>query len=200
MLLFLDLKIEVRFIREGENDELNITISILKGLLKYKTTIPFIDFLNNGRNIITANIYKKAKVSNTNAIEDEKEEKEFNYDEIKIIIKKGHYYYKKYCEVLHYIHKRITINKVLWKTNIGLEDAADTAIISGILWGIKSNLMTLLKRKLRPQRIYIDVVPCYVSKKFGVIFDCIVTLKIGYIIIAGIKLLSTKIKGGENIE
>ncbi|AOY77097.1 DUF2953 domain-containing protein [Clostridium formicaceticum] len=200
LLLFLNLRIEIHFIREGENDEINITVSTLKNLLKYRTTIPFVDFLNNGRNILTTNVYKKAEVSNTEALEDEKQEKELNYNEIKIIVKRGHYYYKKYWQVLQYIKKRIIIHKVLWKTQVGLEDAADTAIISGLLWGVKANLMTLLKSKVRPQAIHIDVAPYYVCKRFGMIFDCIVTLKIGYIIIAGIKLLSTKIKGGEDIE
>lgn len=199
---FLNLKIKINFIRKGDNDDINISLYILKGLLKYKVTIPFIDIINSIDNneFIKTQVYRKTQVLKEQKIFKKANKKELNFNEMKLLAEKFLDFRRKYLETIKYIMKKIAIDNIYWWTEIGLEDAADTAVLSGILWGIKSNLIMFLKRKYKLDYIYIDIKPYYTEKKLNVIFSCIVTLKLGYIIMTGIKLLLIRIKGGERLE
>ncbi|SDK49852.1 DUF2953 domain-containing protein [Natronincola ferrireducens] len=201
-ILFVNIKIDLGMMRKGENDEINIRISALKELIKYETTIPFVDFFDGGRSIIRARIYKKAKIARTEASlsGEEGQNEGLNFDEIKAGIDLIKYFYRRYWKVYQYINRKIIIHQIQWCTEIGLEDAAVTAIASGFLWAIKSNIIVFLKTGFTLKDIQINVIPCYASEKLTTTFHCIVTLKIGYIINAGIKMLLIKLKGGGKFE
>ncbi|SNR87239.1 Protein of unknown function [Anaerovirgula multivorans] len=200
VLSFLNIKIEVRVIREDNNDEVNVSISLLNDLLKYRMVIPFIDIFNGYNNLLKAHMHGQAEVGDDNALADHAEEKGFNLNEMKILIEKAEVLYRNYHNIISYVMKKIIISKVQWETKIGVEDAAGTAILTGALWGIKSSIILFFKNKFNLNNIYVNVTPYYVSKKFAMTFNCIVTLKIGYIINTGIKLFLIKIRGGDKFE
>lgn len=200
LISFLSIKIEVRVIREGENDEINVWISMLNELLRYKVVIPFIDIFNGYNNLVKTHIHREAELGATSDIAKETNEEGFNLNEIRILVEKGEILYRNYSNIISYIMNKIIINKVEWETQVGLDDAASTAVITGALWGIKSSILLFFKNKFQLSNIYLDVTPYYISKKFAMTFNCIVTLKIGYIINAGIKVLLRKIRGGDKFE
>ncbi|SES70152.1 Protein of unknown function [Natronincola peptidivorans] len=199
-LLFISITIDIKILREGENDEVIIVLSVLNGFFKYKIDIPFLDMVHTGNNLIRAKIHNDTEVGNKKEQINDSWEEELNFNEIKIIFEEIQSFKKKYWNVIEYIKGKLRIKKVLWYTKIGLEDAAITAIVTGIIWVIKTNIILFIRNTLNLEDISIDVVPNYMSKKFALTFHCIVGLKIGYIIIASIKLLMMKFRGGEKIE
>ena len=68
-----------------------------------------------------------------------------------------------------------------------MKDAAVTGVISGILWAIKGQLITLLRNNMCCKQTNLTVVPYFNKQVFKTTLHCIIKVKIGYIIIAGIK-------------
>lgn len=116
------------------------------------------------------------------------------------LLKKARYIHNQYSSIILYLNNKITIHKLLWETKIGLDNAAVTAIFIGFLWGLKSNIILFIKSKYHLEDVHLNIIPCYTSKRLDIILDCIVTIKIGYIIYAGIKLIFIKIRGGDMYE
>ncbi len=97
--------------------------------------------------------------------------------------------------LIKYLLKKVKIKKLIWITKIGLGDAALTGIISGWLWWIKSSVVTLIINKNKKD-IIIDINPDFNKINIETHFNCIIKLKLVYIIIAGINGIRTKLKGG----
>ncbi|MCC5909908.1 MAG: DUF2953 domain-containing protein [Clostridiaceae bacterium] len=198
-VLYSNIEIEMDIKRVGQDDEINVFICALNGLLKYHTKIPFVDLFDGENGFIKAKIEKNiGSWNNETKIQERKER--FNTNEIKLILKRIKKLHRVYWHTIKYIYQKIIINKVIWKTSVGTDDAAYTAILVGMLWGVKSNLIMLLKNNLILKDAIIDVNPNYNAPKLVTTFNCIVNIKIGYIIIAGIKFLLIKFRGGEKIE
>ncbi|MNW36126.1 hypothetical protein D3C74_131320 [compost metagenome] len=95
---------------------------------------------------------------------------------------------------------RVTIRKLDWSTNIALSDAAHTATLTGVLWGVKSVLVGFLSYHVTLlQRPKIFVVPVFGSRPlFTTEIHCIAQIRCGYAIHAGLVLIVRvlKVKGG----
>lgn len=201
-ILYLPLKINIKFIRKGDDENIHTNFYMLNGLIKHTINIPFIDIISN----ITDNEFIKTSIhSKTQIIQKEEDstaidEKKLNLNEIRLLVENIFRFRRRYFQIIKYVQDNIRIDNIYWCTRIGMEDAGDTAILCGILWGIKTNLIMCLKRKYSLNCIYTDIRPCYTEKRFDIVFDCIVALKLGYIIIAGIKIFLIRIKGGVEVE
>jgi hypothetical protein len=84
---------------------------------------------------------------------------------------------------------------------LGAGDAAATGILVGLLWNIKT-LFSLVanltfKSSLLPD---LNIIPCFDGALFSTNFDCILSIRTGHAIIAGVIFLTAKKKDGETIE
>lgn len=87
--------------------------------------------------------------------------------------------------------KHIRCKRFIWKTRVGFEDAAATGLTGGMLWGIKGFLFSILRRSINSGKCKaeISVTPVFCQQEIDTELDCIFTLPVGYIIIAGIRLI-----------
>ncbi|NLI59913.1 MAG: DUF2953 domain-containing protein [Clostridiales bacterium] len=92
---------------------------------------------------------------------------------------------------------KTTINEFNFDLQIGLEDAAQTAIVYGLIISVFSSLKGNLIEKFGLQRRKICIRPYFEGNRFDMFLDCIINIKLGHIIITGIKMLIDGIKGGE---
>ncbi|MBW4839690.1 MAG: DUF2953 domain-containing protein [Paenibacillaceae bacterium] len=96
--------------------------------------------------------------------------------------------------------RRISFRQLEWSTNIGLQDAAHTATLTGALWGVKGTLVGWLSHHIRlKQRPKLFVVPVFGGTPlFSTEFRCIAQIRCGYAIYAGLVLIVRvlKVKGG----
>jgi hypothetical protein len=94
---------------------------------------------------------------------------------------------------------RVHCVKLVWDSRIGLGDAAETAIVSGWLWGIKNTCLGYVFKymDLATKPIF-SVQPDFNKTKFTTELDCIVKIRVGYAIFAAIVLIAKllRIKGG----
>jgi|GEM_PF-5867708 len=191
LFLFSSIKIKVRLLKDNTCEELIFHIYLFYGLIKYRMEIPFVEILNKTQAITSTEINSDIEISNHETIKDQKRE-DFSWDELESIYNQVTLLYRKYKIGIHYINERVVMDEISWYTEVGVGDAAATAITTGFFWAIKSNIIALLIKKLDLKSYHVNVYPFYGSDKFNTSLDCIITLKIGYIIIAGYKILTKK--------
>jgi len=90
------------------------------------------------------------------------------------------------------IKEKIIIKKIYLNTELGTNDAAETAVITGIIWSLKSYAVTILANNFDSSDIFVNVVPNYNIRTFKTSIDCIFSIKLGNIINAGLKTLLAK--------
>jgi hypothetical protein len=86
-------------------------------------------------------------------------------------------------------YKKLQIEKLEWKTVIGLENAMDTAICTGGLWAIKGSFIGLISARSRLEEIKIEVQPDFSEIKLASHLDCIVKMRTVHIMIIVVRLL-----------
>lgn len=97
--------------------------------------------------------------------------------------------YRRWLTVAQETEKRGKFSRFTWGTVLGLEDAALTGMATGILWGIKGTILGLLQRSYKFDRTkhHVMVLPSYNLPGWETMLDCIFTVRMGHIILGGIK-------------
>lgn len=187
LLSFTYAKIIITVHRVNEDDFIGINLELLFGLIKLKFKIPYIDIVFNrffkpGIKLKTrmdtkkkAGILKSKNIFGTGDFEDA-------YRKVKKI-------FSLYKNVFKYILSKTRIDSLRCHTEVGLDDAALTAIAAGIIWAIKSNLICIIAKKIVPENIVLDVDTNYSKIIFEIDLHCIIRIRIANIIIAGTKVL-----------
>ena len=77
-----------------------------------------------------------------------------------------------------------------WHTIIGLGDAAHTGMITGAIWAIKGGIIGLISHYIKLKEMpKITVTPHFQAAVIQTEFTCIFQFRIGYAILAGLKLI-----------
>lgn len=193
-LMLIRLRFEVGYRRDGKDDHLSVKMTALKNLVRYTAEIPVID-LNSYL------LKPRLKVESDIGLIKEKG-MIIKVPLLKILrnlpdyIKQGIHYIKRYQSVVYTLLKSVRCHELRWTTKLGLKDAADTGIAIGLLWTVKGLLYKIFRSSIgkmenSPQ---ISVVPSFNSSCFILDFHCIFDLRIGHIIIAGLKFVKLRLK------
>lgn len=193
LVLLSNIKVTVKLLRDGKCEEVVLHIYVFYGLINYRIEVPFVEIYNKAHSIAGIEINSEIEVSDKEAVRDQKR-RSFTWEEIESIYNKMKKLYMKYKIGVQYINKRLVMNEISWNTEVGVYDAAATAIAAGVFWTVKANLIALLVKKMDLRAYRINVIPSYGTDKLNTCIDCIITLKVGHIIIAGFKILSNKAK------
>lgn len=111
--------------------------------------------------------------------------------------------YHHWLLVVEDLEKKGRFQKFVWITWLGTGDSALTAIGYGVLWGLKCSILNYIDQRLISiENQEIKVIPDYREKRFDMVFDCIFSVKLGYIIIASLiaRIRHRALKGGAEIE
>lgn len=181
IILFIPVYINITLQRKNNNDNIQFEYYILKGLIKREVEIPFIDIISkNGK--LSYELEEKVKEGKQNNISENKHIVSFSRVLGKI------------QNILEY--KKIKIKRIEWVTMIGFENAAITAILTGGIWAIKNSIFGLLLsiygKEVNDYKL--NVIPKFNNDVFETYFNCIIRLKVVYIIIAGLKRIKSKNK------
>lgn len=98
--------------------------------------------------------------------------------------------------LIDYIWEKIVIEKFKWETDIGLIEPHYLSILYGILWSIKGFITSYLISKKEIQELKINIIPLYNTDTIAIRFNCIIKIRMVYIINIWIKILKSY-KGGE---
>lgn len=196
ILINIPFIIEFKLVRKNDNDNLHIYIKLNENIKIIQLEIPYMDMLisNNDINLkLTRDIETKKKSLN-------KKQKYISTKSLIRLFKKIYNHKKIYNSIKNfhiYLFRKIKINKLYFETKIGYNDAAICAIVSGILWNIKSIIFSYIYTKYKLINFKYDVNTMYNKNVFEIDFNCIVKLRIIYIIKAVLFSLLSILKGGE---
>jgi hypothetical protein len=185
IVFFTKVKIYILFGRQGEEDQGEVVITVLGGLIKRRLKIPTIDFKNLDKGI-------EVKAETDSATSEKKNRSFINKDFIE-------HFYEKYEELLHRISHlqemvrwffaRITCEHWKWETMIGTGDAAEAGVLTGVVWSVKSNVLGFLSHYIRWVTVpKLDVVPNFGQAVFQTTYEGIFHFRLGNLIRFGIKL------------
>jgi hypothetical protein len=188
----------VQLLRVKDNDTLSMEMRALFGLIRYRYVIPIIQFKGFTKGIL---IKSETITKSSSKLKDESKD---HITKEKILD-----VYKQAKEALvHTLNlndwmkqtlARVECTDLKWITRVGVGDAPETAITTGAIWGIKSSLLGFsiryVKLTVKPQ---IDVIPQYNEKQFATDFRFAGRIRVWFVVVAGIRLISraAKVKGG----
>lgn len=183
--------------RLGDNDDVELNVKALYGIIRYRFKVPIIQFTGTS-------VQLKEQVSKTTASANTWSQyyEDIDADKVMSMIDK----FKQVLEMTRNLKGwvRQTLMKVRliewnWTTEIGTGDAMWTAMTTGAVWSVKTSIIGVLsqmvKLKAEPKMI---VQPIYQGSAFRTEWSCIAQIRFGYAILAGLQLLvrMRKWKGG----
>ncbi|GEM_PF-664390 len=168
-LLIMPMKLEISYVFHNGKSSFDISTSYLFGLIR-----PEIQPFDNKK-------------------EDKQTEKENKQMEDK---SKGLRKYSDYRIIIDYIWEKIVIEKFKWETDIGLQEPYYLSILYGFLWAIKSFIISYIMSKKEIDDMAINITPIYNTNKIATRFNCIIKIRMVYIINIWIRILKSY-KGGE---
>lgn len=196
LLIISNVKVNILLNKERKNDFIQIKISLFFGLINLTKKIPLIKFESfeegikfksetDGTGIHTN---KKDRITPEKAA---KWEKDYRY-----MIKNIKNFYRTTEKLL----KHVYIEQFKWESNFGTGDAMNTGILTGVIWGIKGISLGIISNfMILHTKPTISVTPIYDKQVFKSRLECIIKVRLGHVILTGIKLLFKLYQGGGKI-
>lgn len=79
---------------------------------------------------------------------------------------------------LRLLLKRLVLQKMVWKTWLGLDDAMLTAVGNGAVWALKGSMVSYLTRICRVKAIKLEVNPDFYTARCSTQVDCIFKIRL----------------------
>jgi len=121
-------------------------------------------------------------------------ERSFKLDEIFDMLKRNRAKYTKFSGHFKYLASKINIKYLNLDLKLGLQDAAVTAIVYGFTITIFSSIKSYLFNEYGLENISIKIIPYFNETKLDLVLGCIINIRLGHIIITGIRMLLHSIK------
>lgn len=197
-ILISPVVIEGFYQRAGTNDDAELKIKALYGILHYQVKVPIIEFTGQSMQF-------KQQVSNSGiGFSSEKQMKdEIDVNRVARAIDKMKHALEITYNLKGWMRKtlsRVKLKEWKWITSVGTGDAMWTAMATGIIWSVQTSVFGVLSQMVRVQvEPKMSVNPIYQHPAFTTEWSCIAKISFGYAILAGLQLLvrMKKVKGGE---
>lgn len=199
MLLFAfsDMLLKVRFSHTKGDDHITLDARGLYGLMRFRYVVPVLYWAENGLSL-------KTEIVNRNSGKGL-----MGDDNITITRDKVEDFFLKTRQMLAYTARllewtkgvlaRTVCTEISWVTRVGLGDAADTAVTTGVVWGLKTSLLGFLFRYIRLEaKPVLSVQPQFNRMQFSTEGTCVLKIKVLYALYAVFMLLYRilRVKGG----
>jgi hypothetical protein len=198
LLVVSFIHIHISFSRVEHDERIIVAIKGLYGLFRYRIVVPSVKFQG-----ITEGILVKSKKENeTSSNPDKKQIKKVNQETVSNYYHKSKEILKHTFGMLNWLRdtlKQVRCTAFRWDSHVGVGDAPETAITTGVVWALKSSILSLVFTHIQlKSKPYVSVNPLYNQTLFSTELKCILKIRLGYAIKAGWHLLIRiiKVKGG----
>jgi len=138
--LVSELRVKLAYFREGEDDEVDIDIKALYGLVRFRYKVPTIQLkpkLDGFRMKI-----KQQHTGQEPVVEFTREEIETFIRKVRKLLAHMKEYKDWLAGTLHHLH----LTEMRWETRFGNGDAPETGLSAGVLWSLKSAVVGYASR------------------------------------------------------
>lgn len=200
----LPLHFRLYYRREKTNDHFIIDTTALGKIICYQLKIPVSDLTRWKQGIpwLTTKIESRGGETESQTVAEQEKSWKWlcftwhNFAEVQEKVDRLLVAIDDYSDFMGWVTNKIRFERFNWVTRIGRDDAAETAIVVGGCWAIKSYITAVLWHRYcccTTVRPLISVIPDYNQETFDTDFECIFRIRLGHIIGAGIRLLRYKI-------
>lgn len=183
----LFIEIDVKHTRD--HNHIQILFKAWKGLIKYRYEVPLVAVDDESASVVI----KEEKAAGPTGDNEKESKKKITPQDVINRIKQA----KKLLEHVVGFHRivrlflsHITIHKIMWKTAIGVGDAAKTGTLTGIIWTLKGSIMGIISQYMRlSKQPIIEVYPHFQQTITHTELTCIVSFRIGHAMGAALRLV-----------
>lgn len=194
LLLLFPFSIEIHFKREGKDDRIHIGVRGMAGLVRLGYDIPVAAIMErSGKITLKKDPAKQMPKRQKGWVTITVEKIEKIMREIRKIRKR----LRKYKRAVRRFTRTFELQKFEWRTAYGTGDAAETAYIAGLVWGVKGVIAGLSYRYFNvKKRMQYDVRPHFQAKGFRTELTCIIRFWLGKAMVAGLTLVFLWLREG----
>jgi hypothetical protein len=200
VIIFTKLTVIINYYHHNDNDDLKLELKIWFGIIKYKINVPLIKIDDNSPSVV---VKGNTHIGNSSEESDEMEQ-QITPNKVKKRLKDLNEILKHVNDMFVIIKKllqKMTIKQFEWHSLLGVGDAAFTGMATGALWTIKSSVISILSHFLKLKEMpVLSVTPQFQFAVIQTRLTCIIQFRIGYAILAGLKLIKFWKGGRPNLE
>lgn len=183
ILYIMPINISISIKNYNNNTKIILGFKTLYGLFNLEKGIPVLKFtFENGKPIIK---YETGVTEGKRSLHLKTKELLRKYEQKRNIVDSS----------LKYIIKKIFIKNLFLKLGMGTDDAAMTGMLYGTAWIVIGSIMTLTGSHVNIKETRIVIVPMFGRVSLSIDFSCIISIKTGHIINAGIRAMPALISG-----
>ncbi|WP_318508009.1 DUF2953 domain-containing protein [Bacillus sp. T3] len=187
LIIITKLTILVDYHHYKDDDQLDVKIKAWYGLITYKIAVPLIKIDDNSPALVF-----KEKVQMGEQKEVEKTNKFTAKDFIQGLndTKQLLTHIISLHKIIRTFLRKVTIKEIQWHSMIGVGDVAATGTLTGALWSVKGGLIGILSNYMRLKEMPImSITPSFQRPITQTKFQCMIQFRLGYAMLAGIKLV-----------
>jgi hypothetical protein len=189
IILFTKVKIFLDYFHGNDNDHFKVTIKAWGGLIKFKIEVPVVKIDDNSPTIIAEQKVKSGPDENM------KQQKTTQVDKNDLLdslhdFKQLITHIAGFHKIIRLFLKKVTIRNIEWHTMVGVSDAAATGVITGAFWAVKGGVIGLLSNYMKMKEMPVmTITPSFQQTVSITSFKCMIQVRVGHAILAGIKLV-----------
>lgn len=186
LISILKLNININYLHDKDNDDLKIKVSTLFGLIKFRFEVPLIAIDKESPSIVIE------EESHSSLGDSEKKDK-VTPNEIARGIEKA----KDFLEHIVGFHKivkkflkKVKVHQFSWTSVLGIGDAAHTAVLTGVVWGLKGTIVGIISNYMRLNTApVINVQPHFQLVTSHTELTCMFSFRVGHAILAALQVV-----------
>ena len=189
-LFYSKVYINFKYLRNGTNDDIVVTVYMFKNLLFYRMQIPLIAIMNVENSLWLQSKIKAGKSQDKTHVKREQRFIKKTIDfymahpgQLGHVVRLFRYFARLYHRVMGNVMTSLYCEQLEWRTRYGSEDAAITGIGRGILWALKALIITRLRKNVvftSQPIIHVDSV--FGDNRLDIEFQCIFSIRLGNVI------------------
>jgi len=180
--------------RRGADDNADIEVSALYGLVRYHMKVPVVLFENRELKLKARTAGPMVGVSETEAEIDKNAIERF-FERMMEFLR----FTRDLTGLAKHLVSRIKLTELRWTTDVGTGDAVSTAMATGLAWSVKTAITGVLSQLVRLRtNPHLAVAPHFNSTRFETAIACQARIRLWHLLLAGMRLFGRilKVKGG----
>ena len=193
LVLLSKIKVHLKYFRQEEDDTVSLEFFLFAGLIHYKLELPVLIFQKE-KSGVSLKTRTELETGGKASREITGKPGEFKIESLEEAITK----FREWWLLLQNIKidierflRRIHLQHFYWTIRIGTPDAAATGLLTGLIWAAMGGITSYLFHRVSSegQKPVLKVDPDFRKQGFSTSFDCIFKIRVGHIMVTGIKIL-----------
>jgi hypothetical protein len=192
------LEVHLYCSRVKDNDHFFAEFKVLGGLFSRRLEVPFVEY----RGIFGGILVKMWTLGAPQDQLQDVQKQRLTPERISDMYRWGKRllkHVKEFTKWLHHTLTHVKCSEFRWDTRLGIGDAAETALATGMLWAVKSTLFGYIFQYVHLEtKPMLSIKPQYNHMEFSTEFSCHANIRIGFLIFSLLVLVwrIMKSKGG----